>query len=135
MPVISASSLISIHLMLWFYLRKEVLPIPMGQISIHLMLWFYQNGVDIGQNRLLFQYISCYGSMILSWHLTITTVYFNTSHVMVLFDADLIKAVIFWFQYISCYGSIGATWNWLRRNFIISIHLMLWFYFSSTGQR
>ena len=104
--LLASNNLISIHLMLWFYVKAPYIanktlrfqyiscygsilnddwPRDLYCISIHLMLWFYSSCSQIASNCFQFQYISCYGSISLSMYT----------------DKELIK-----FQYISCYGSI-----------------------------
>ena len=60
LPPLGSSPLhimISIHLMLWFFLRKFNKQVFKGSISIHLMLWFFLTSQEIAEWVERFQYI------------------------------------------------------------------------------
>ena len=99
--------IISIHLMLWFYLFAHLTtpsPYLFQYISCYGSMTIAYSSISV---RFTFQYISCYGSIHIEFWLTGWLVYFNTSHVMVLCWLDrFMLFTIIQFQYISCYGSI-----------------------------
>ena len=96
---------ISIHLMLRFIMEEETGWNPGSYISIHLMLRFIAQCRFCGQMVQIFQYISCYGLSLLSFHCLLYHHHFNTSHVTV--------------YHLSRWGK--------SEHFRISIHLMLRF--------
>ena len=97
-------------------------------ISIHLMFWFYIRESIKASCVLQFQYISCFGSIKEEY---LNGEWYSKFQYISCFGSIDMKPrtndVLFRFQYISCFGSILLV-HLHRLVFVISIHLMFWFY-------